>query len=558
MTAGPLVEERAAQLFKLATAHYRAGRPEAAEAACQQVLGENPAHIGALCMLAILRYQAGRTNAAFEAVLQAVAQRADSLTLCTLGIIARGCHKLPQAESAYREAIKRAPNSAEIHNELALLYSDTGRTDEAESAFLSALKIRRDYAEAHNNLGVLFKKTGRRDDALAAYRRALELKPNYAEAHNNIGVILKEDGQLDEAAQAYRQALALKPDYADARWNLAMALLTAGRYREGWPCYEARHHPNRTEAVSEKPKLSCPQWTGQPLNGRSIIVWTEQGFGDQIQFARYLPLIKQRGTSRLTVACPPALKSLLETADGVDEVITQAPEPSAPHDYWVFPMSLPAVFGSELETLPASQPYLRALPERVSAWQSRLPEQNLKVGLVWKGNPGHDNDAHRSFRHLAQLEPLWSVPGVTFVSLQKGCGEADAAGIAASQPIVRLGNELENFGDTAALVSALDLLITVDTAVAHVAGALGKPCWVLLPHIECDWRWMRERKDSPWYPNNMRLFRQTPAARWDDVVETVAHALEDWVRSLVSTKVSGKQSEKPTRLPSTVASLASR
>lgn len=529
MTADTPVGESTAQLFELATAHYRAGRLEDSEAACQQLLDENPAHVGALCMQAILRYQTGRTSAAVEAVLRAVAQRADSLTLCTLGIIARGCHQLPQAESAYRDALRLAPDSVEIHNELALLYSDTGRTDEAESAFLRALQIRPDYAEAHNNLGVLFKKTGRRDEAQASYRRALEIKPNYAEAHNNIGVILKEDGRLDEAAQAYRQALALKPDYADARWNLAMALLTAGRYREGWPCYEARHHANRTEAVSEKPQLSCPQWTGQPLSGQSIIVWTEQGFGDYIQFARYLPLIKQCGASRLTVACPPALKSLLETAGGVDEVITQAPEPSAPYDYWVFPMSLPAVFGSELDTLPASQPYLRALPERVAAWQPRLPKQHLKVGLVWKGNPGHDNDAHRSFRHLSQLEPLWSVPGVTFVSLQKGCGETDAASIAASQPIMPLGGELEDFGDTAALISALDLLITVDTAVAHVAGALGKPCWVLLPYVGCDWRWMRERTDSPWYPNGMQLFRQTPAARWDDVVETVAQALADWV-----------------------------
>lgn len=531
MTAGSPVEGSAAQLFKLATAHYRAGHLEAAEAACQHALSENQAHIGALCMLAIVRYQTGRTSAAFEAVLLAIAQRADSLTLCTLGIIARGCHKLPQAESAYREALRLAPDSAEIQNELALLYSDTGRTEEAESAFRSALKLRPDYAEAHNNLGVLFKKTGRRNEALAAYRRALEIKPNYAEAHNNIGVILKESGRLDEAAQTYRQALALKPDYADARWNLAMALLTAGHYREGWPCYEARHHPNRTEAVSEKPKLSCPQWTGQSLSGRSIVVWTEQGFGDYIQFARYLPLIKQRGAARLTVACPPPLKPLLETAGGVDEVITQAPAPEAPYDYWVFPMSLPAVFGSELETLPASQPYLRALPERVLAWQSRLPEKGLNVGLVWKGNPGHNNDAHRSFRHLSQLEPLWSVPGVTFVSLQKGCGEDDAAGIATSQPIIPLGCELEDFGDTAALISALDLLITVDTAVAHVAGALGKACWVLLPHIECDWRWMRERTDSPWYPNNMQLFRQSPAARWDEVVQRVAEALAACARS---------------------------
>ena len=266
---------------------------------------------------------------------------------------------------------------------------------------------------------------------------------------------------------------------------------------------------------------------GEAIAGKALIVWTEQGHGDYVHFVRYVPLLKQRGASRVTIACAPPLKALLETVAGVDAVVTQH-ENVPDHDFWVFPLSLPMHFATSLESIPATLPYLRALPEHVQQWQRRLSADALKVGLVWKGNPGHANDARRSLANLSMLAPLWSVPGLRFFSLQKGSGEDEADNAPAEQAITALGKDIGDFADTAAIVSQLDLVICVDTAVAHVAGALGKPCWVLLPHTECDWRWQKERSDTPWYPGVMRLFRQTQADRWINTIAEIMDCLRLW------------------------------
>ena len=233
--------------------------------------------------------------------------------------------------------------------------------------------------------------------------------------------------------------------------------------------------------------------------------------------------------SRLTLVCTPALATLLKRAEGVDEVILVSEAYSLPyHDYWTFPLSLPLRFATTVESIPNALPYLSALPEQLDKWRGRLPAGMLKVGLVWKGSPGHKNDANRSLPGLSLLAPLWSVPGVAFVSLQKGPGEEEAENPPDNQPIVNLGAEIQDFSDTAAIVAQLDLVICIDSAIAHLTGALNKPCWLFLPAIGSDWRWLRGRTDSPWYPYVVRLFRQTKAGDWSATIGEVAIALTNW------------------------------
>jgi hypothetical protein len=348
--------------------------------------------------------------------------------------------------------------------------------------------------------------------------------------HCVLGVALKELGHLDGAVASFRRALEINPDLAEAHLNLSSLLLSLGQYADAWPKYETRYHTNINGRYVILPDVSFPQWQGEPLTGKSLVIWPEQGFGDEIQFARYIPLLKIRGVSRITLVCKSPLKALLGTLEGVDAVVSQSEAASLPfHDYWTFSMSLPLHFATTVETIPSGLPYLSVLPERLDVWRDRLPTGGLKVGLVWKGSAGHKNDANRSLPSLSTLATLWSVPGVTFVSLQKGQGEEEAATPPAGQPIVNMGSGIQDFADTAAIVAQLDLVICIDTAIAHLAGALGKPCWVLLPASGTDWRWLRERTDSPWYPDVMRLFRQTKADDWAATIGEVAQTLEIWV-----------------------------
>ena len=314
--------------------------------------------------------------------------------------------------------------------------------------------------------------------------------------------------------------------------NLGMLLLSLARYAEGWPYYEARYDTRLEAKWIPLPELPFPQWAGEPLRGKSILLWPEQGFGDEIQFVRYAPMLKARGASSVSLVCKPPLKDLLKTAAGVDRVLASG-EPVPPHDYWSFLLSVPLRVGTTLGSIPNSLPYLGANVHCVHYWRDHLPTEGFKVGLVWRGAADHKNDANRSLPDLAALAPLWAIPGIRFVSLQKGSGAQEAISPPAGQPILALGHEIRDFADTAAIVAQLELVICVDTAIAHLAGALGKPCWVLLPAIGCDWRWLHERTDSPWYPDPgvMRLFRQALGGSWRETIAEVAQALREWVKN---------------------------
>jgi tetratricopeptide (TPR) repeat protein len=437
--------------------------------------------------------------------------------------------QLDDAMQRYLEAIRLAPNPARGHLNRGNILLLKGDLHGALDAFRTALEQKPDYAGAYYNMGNALLGNGQFDEAAENYRHALEIQPDYAEVHCVLGIALKELGQLENAIASFRRALEINPDLVEAHLNLGSLLLAQGRYTEAWPEYEARYDPNYSGRQSIPPNLPFPRWQGEPLTGKSIVVWPEQGFGDEIQFARYIPMLKNRGVSRLTLVCKPPLKALLETLEGVDAVVSRSEVALLPlHDYWTFSMSLPLHFATTVETIPSALPYLSAPPERLDKWRGRLPASELKVGLVWKGSASHKNDANRSLHGLPTLAPLWSVPGVTFISLQKGPGEDEGATPPAGQPILHLGSDIQDFADSAAIVAQLDLVICIDTAIAHLAGALNIPCWVLLPAIGVDWRWLYERTDSPWYPG-MRLFRQTMPGEWSATIDNMAQALEVWV-----------------------------
>ncbi len=429
------------------------------------------------------------------------------------------------AETYWREAIRLKPDYDHAHYNLGVLLHGLGRSEQAESSYRDALAIRPDYVEAHHNLCSLLKTSDRLSEAEAACREALAILPGSAVIHHDLGTVLMELGRLHDAEAAFRQALAIQPDYADAKAKLGALLLATGRFAEGWPLYEARYDKTLTGRTSFAPEFSYPQWRGESLQGKAVLVWQEQGFGDMIQFGRYLALLKARGAAWITLACAPVLHGLFDTLGYIDAVVDgQSELARAEYDFWTLPLSVPFCLGTTLESIPDAV-YLRPAAERAEKWRERLaPLSGLRVGLVWKGHPGHGNDAHRSLPSLEILAPLLELPGVSFVSLQKGQGEDELQSLSAGRAVLDFARDIRDFADSAAVIAQLDLVVCVDTAVAHLAGALGKPCWVLLPARGTDWRWMRERTDSPWYPGTVRLFRQSRAGDWVSVAEAVAKA----------------------------------
>ncbi|WP_436975497.1 tetratricopeptide repeat protein [Paraburkholderia tropica] len=511
------------------------GQLDEAEEAFRQALLAQPQYPEALNNLAALYKQRGRNQEAELACRLALQMRPDYVeALNNLGCVLAALKRVPEAENAYRQTLALRPDFAEAHYNLGCLLHATERLADAESAYRDALRLAPNRVEAANNLGCTLLARGRLHDALAAFHHALTLRADIAETHFNIGSIMKELGELEHAETAYRRALALRPDYGDAMFRLAMLLISVGRFEEGFLLYECRYGMPGFAPHATQSMLPCARWQGEPLDGKSLLVWQEDGLGDMLQFGRYLRMLKARGAARVEFACMPPLHALFADADGVDAVLSHeaaiALARAGEFDYWISPLSAPLRLGTTPDTIP---PPLRIAPRpaRVEHWRARLDELGAgpRIGLVWKGNPKHHNDAHRSLPLLNALSPLWSLPGAKFVSLQKGAGEDEALSLPAFFPILPLGAELGDFTDTAALIAQLDLVICVDTSTAHLAASLGKPCWVLLPSYDVDWRWMHGRDDSPWYPGTVRLFRRGRDEPWPAVVERVRVACAEWL-----------------------------
>ncbi len=496
-----------------AIGHQQAAHYAEAEALYRAVLADAPDHPNAVYLYGLLQLATGQTAAAVASLGRAVALRPSHLA-ARLGL---GRALLAERQSGAALAAAEMVLGWDPGNAQALFLRGTalsllGRPAEAVEALRQAIAANPAAAAAHLNLGNALADLDALEAAEAAVRRATALDPTLVEAHASLGFILTSRGQLAAAVAACEAALALQPDAAQAHWNLATAALLAGDFTRGFAEYEwrKRHDRYRRDYID----LPGPVWTGDDPAGRTILVHAEQGFGDTIQLARYLKLIAARG-ARVVLACDRRLVALLGTLPGVAAVAIDGTLP--PYDAWIDQMSLPRAFATTPATIPAAGGYLAPDPVRAAAWSTSLPK-GRKVGIAWAGNPGHSNDRRRSLPPQA-LARLLAAPGIRFVSLQLG-PRADEAGLP------DLPAPLADYADTAALIAALDLLVTVDTSVAHLAGALGVACWVMLPFAP-DWRWQLGRDDTAWY-SSLRLFRQPAPGAWHEVVARVVAELDAW------------------------------
>lgn len=431
-----------------------------------------------------------------------------------------------EAEKFLRMILTIQPDAIDAYNDLGIILKVLERPNEAISVYQQALELDPNNVKLHNNLANIFKENCDFQPAEHHYHQALAHDPTYVDAYRNLGMLYKEFHCYDNAEASYRQALLHDPKSIKTQANLSFLLLEQGRFEEGWKLYETRYDP-QINSTFFHPELSFSQWSGESLEERSILILPEQGYGDEIQFIRYLSELKQRGASRITLLCKAPLKRLFSTLDTIDRIITSVEEIEE-HDYWSFLLSLPLHMNTTLDTIPAYLPYLSVRGE----WIDHPIRQSntFNIGIIWRGSASHDNDHNRSLSTLSMLEPLWKITATTFFSLQKELSSEDAT-LLADTPIIDLSMRMDDFADTAALISQLDLVICVDTAIAHLCGGLAKPCWVLLPSTLCDWRWLQKREDSPWYPGVIRLFRQRSPNRWDETITEVADALEKWVQS---------------------------
>jgi len=436
--------------------------------------------------------------------------------------------RLDAAEEHYRRAHEIHPSSHSSLNNLANIQRTLGRLDEAEANYRRALELLPSSIEATINLGVVLSDLGRLEESEDLLRRALEQRPGIPDVHLNLGTTLTRMGRPDEAISFYETAIRLRPvDFAEARRNRGMHLLSIGDFEQGWPEYEWRWRC----FGKGLPTADRPLWNGEDLEGRSILLFAEQGFGDAIQFFRYTALVKKRGAD-VTLACRPPQMRLFRRSPWVDRLVP-LDEVFQKTDYQLLLMSFPAVLNTRLDSIPANVPYLSADPEAVATWGSLLARSGdgLKIGIAWQGNPKHPEDARRSFP-LSALAPLASVPGVRLIRLQHGHGSEQLERLngmfKVEDPFSEAGLDDWDYLDAANLIENLDLVVTMDSSIAHLAGALGKPVWVALPFAS-EWRWLRERDDSPWYPS-MRLFRQRRDGDWDEVFERMSDSLKEWRR----------------------------
>ena len=438
-----------------------------------------------------------------------------------------GLHRYSEALVPLERAIQLFPGDADAYIQRGVALLNLERNAEAVASFNRALAIRPDSAEVLNNRGIALTALGQVSEALESFIRSSALNATVPDTHTNIGVVLKTLGRYREAAASFGRSLALKPQDPAARFALAFLHLTLGEFNLGWPLYEARFDVPALGNPARQ--FSVPRWSGSTsLEGRSLLVHAEQGLGDVIQFSRYLPLLAMQG-ARVVFEVMPSLKALLRTLPGSIQIVGRG-EPLPPADYYCPLLSLPLAVKTHLDTIPAQVPYLAAEPDRVAKWTARLHDQpGLRVGIAWQGNLAVEKLIWARGRSipLAALEPLAHLPGVSLVSLQKGPGLEQLRNVAFAHRIVDLSAELDlgadAFLDTAAVIAGLDLVISTDTSIAHLAGALARPVWTALA-ASPEWRWLLGRSDSPWYPT-MRLFRQTTVSDWDAVVTAMVEAL---------------------------------
>lgn len=499
--------------------HHARGRWDEAERLYRGVIAHWPDHADAWCLLGALDLMRGRPAEAVASFRESIRSKPGyAQAHNNLGVALSESGQVEASEASYREAIRLQPDYAEAHNNLGSTLRDLLRHEEAVRSFHHATELRPDYAEAWNNLGVALTEAGSLAEATDGLRRAVTLKPDYAEAWLNLGNVLRDRGDLRGGAEAYDRAVLLRPDYPEARYNRSLLLLQAGDESRGWAEFEARWQCRQFAGF----QLSSPVWDGSPLGGRTVLLVAEQGLGDTIQFVRFARLVGERG-GRAILAAPEPLLALLARTPGLDQVVptgTVIP----PHDCHLPLMSLPRLLGGADRESGAGRPYVFADPAQVQRWRERLSAvPGRRIGIAWQGNPRFRADRRRSIP-LAAFEPLAQVAEVALVGLQKGFGAEQLRALGDRFAVHDLGPEFAagDLDDAAAVLLSLEQLITSDSALAHLAGAMGVPVWLAHGAFQ-EWRWTDEAA-ARWYPS-LRVFRQPEPGRWDLVMEAMAAAL---------------------------------
>jgi tetratricopeptide (TPR) repeat protein len=500
----------------LGAANQGLGKTVEASEAFKKVTKLNPTYADGHNNLGVTLKDQGKLDEAIEAYKMALSIKPDHAgAYNNMGITLQEQGKLEKAITSYNKALSIKPDHAGAYNNMGLTLQEQGKFDEAIKAYTKALAIKTDYAEAYNNIGNVLKDQGKLDEAIEAYTKALAIKTDYAEAYNNMGTVLKDQGKMEEAIASFNKALSLKPDNADAYTNIGLTYLCKGSLEEGFKFNEWRLRKKKRTVAPARANFI---WDGkQSLNNKRFVAYAEQGLGDMIQFCRYLPFLEQKGAD-VTFKVNPALHALLQSMDSnVTLSTTDADEGQI--DFEAPLMSLPHLFKTHLKTIPSMNPYLYADHGRIKTWGEILHTDRFKIGICWQGSKAKI-DVGRSFP-LSLFEGISKAPNVELISLHKGEGEHQIKDICFD--LTTLGADFDvgqdAFLDTAAVMVNCDLIITSDTAIAHLAGALGCQTWVALKHVP-DWRWMLDRSDSPWYPT-MTLYRQKNPGDWACVFEAI-------------------------------------
>jgi tetratricopeptide (TPR) repeat protein len=493
----------------------------------RRALELEPGFCPAQTVLGEIHQESGNIDVAMQYYLKALKLKPDSVRLLNkIGSIYQSQKKVPQALDYLERAARLKPDYPDALFNLACVYEMGGDLKKAVEKYGKVLEIHPQSAETLYNMASLKARLGMLDDAISYVKQAIRIQPDHKESHSNLGNYLRAKGQIDKAIEQYRKAIDIDPYVPSVHLNLSITLLLSGRFEEGWPEYEWRM---QVDGYRQDYKyFGSPLWDGGDFSGKRLLVHEDQGLGDTLQFVRYLPLVKKKGGTVIFEARP-ALAGLLKNIPGLDELIERPPEGRSDinFDYYIPLMSVAGRMKTQLETIPSDVPYLFADSKKSKDWRKKMRGPGYRIGIVWAGNKAHVNDANRSCS-LDQFDWLAHIPQTSIFSLQKDLAAKELKQLQ-MLGIPNLGMQFCDFSDTAAAIENLDLVIVVDTAVAHLAAAMGKPTWILLP-FDPDWRWLTVRSDSPWYPA-VRLFRQRQPGDWDGVMAAVCNALKKRVHA---------------------------
>ena len=518
------VREQLQPLVDRAISLHQSGRVPEAERIYRDVLKQDPGNPDALHLLGLIAHHANRPEPAIELITRAIASEPNvPLYHMNLARVYRGAARHEDALASATRAAQINPSFVEAHVERAAALKALDRFDEAEVAARKAVRAAPDHPGGHGALANVLADQGRFEQAMEEYRTTLKIAPDWAEALSNYGEALRKLGKYAEAEPFFRRAISLTPEVGDPHFNLSIVLLVTGRFDEGWREYEWRWRQIGVQMRVYDP----PLWDGSDLAGKSIMLWSEQGLGDTIQFIRYVPMVRARGAGKIVVVTNRPIANLVRTVQGIDEVYVKG-EPLPKTQSQCPIVSLPLKFQTKPETIPARVPYISVDPQMVAWWRQRLSVSSdvKNVGIAWAGSAVNKNDRNRSAR-LSDFSPLAGVANVRFINLQMGQPAKQLASPPAGLKIDDATADVRDFND-AALIAQLDLVITVDTSICHVAGALARPVWTLVPLVP-DWRWLLDRDDTPWYPT-MRLFRQTRRGDWSDAMARVREQLVEFAQ----------------------------